>query len=236
MATLRAADKESVPWRLYAKPWRSARRERQHRVEAVQRLHGGCLIDREHDRIRRRGEIQADDVGGLGLDVGIITREVAFEPMRLEARARPHPGDGHMAAPKQRRHATRGPVRQRRRRGRVGRGETLRFDAGIQTIRTATAGAIAQGEEAFLHHAALPRRDERVRHAVGRTDHRGRLAIGQREDHAGAADQSRPHGRRPPQAGQNPPVIRRQLKCHRRRHHASGERTMHAFHIAVTVH
>ena len=213
-----------------------ARREGQHRVEPVQRLNGGFLVDGEHDGIGRRGEIQADDVGRLRFEVRVVTRQIALEPVRLETRALPDAGDGDVTHPDQRRHATRGPVRQRRRGTLVGLGEDLRFDAGIQPVRTPTAGAIPQGEDALLHDAAFPLRDELVRHAMRRADDRIRLAIGQREDNAGAADQPRAQGRRSQHAGQNTPVIRRELEFHRRRKHASGESKMHAFHISVTVH
>ena len=47
-------------------------RQRQHRIFTVQRLNSGLLIDAEHRGMRRRIQIQADDIGGLGLEVRIV--------------------------------------------------------------------------------------------------------------------------------------------------------------------
>ncbi len=67
----------------------AAGRERQHGIEAVQRLDGRLLVDVKDRRVFRRIDVQADHVGGLRLEVGIVRLHVALEPVRLEARALP---------------------------------------------------------------------------------------------------------------------------------------------------
>ena len=49
-------------------PWR----KRQHRIEPIQGLDRGFLIDAKYGRVLRWMQIQADDVGGLLLEVRII--------------------------------------------------------------------------------------------------------------------------------------------------------------------
>ena len=61
------------------------RRQRQHRILAVQRLDRGLLVDAEHRRVLRRVQVQPDHVGRLGLEVRVVGGQVALQPMRLEA-------------------------------------------------------------------------------------------------------------------------------------------------------
>ena len=74
----------AVPEVLEAVSLGAARRERQDRVFAIQRLDRGLLIDAEHRRVLWRVQIQADDLGRLGLEVRIVRGHVAFEPMRSQ--------------------------------------------------------------------------------------------------------------------------------------------------------
>ncbi len=55
----------------------ATRRQRQHRIEAIQRLNGRLLIDTEHCRVRRRIEVETNDVRGLGLELGVIRCQIA---------------------------------------------------------------------------------------------------------------------------------------------------------------
>ena len=64
-------------------------RQRQHGIEAVQRLNGRLLVDGEDGRVVRRIDVQADHVGGFRFEVGIVRLHVALEPVRLEAGALP---------------------------------------------------------------------------------------------------------------------------------------------------
>jgi len=78
----------------------AARRERQHPVFAVQRLDRGLLVHAEHHRVRGRVQVQADHVGGLGLEVRIVRDHVPLEPVRSYAVLAPdalHRGKRHVA-------------------------------------------------------------------------------------------------------------------------------------------
>ena len=55
----------AMPEILKAVTLRAAGRQRQDRVEAVERLNGGFFIDAEHGGMRRRLEVKPDDVADL---------------------------------------------------------------------------------------------------------------------------------------------------------------------------
>ena len=86
-----------MPVVLEAVTFGASRRERQDRIETIQGLNGGLLIDAEHGRVLRRVQIEADDVGGFGFELGIVAGHVAFEAMRLQARFLPNPMHGVFA-------------------------------------------------------------------------------------------------------------------------------------------
>ena len=64
--------------------------QRQHRVEAVERLNGAFLIDTKHCRVLGRMQVEADDVSGFCLEIRIIAGHVALQTgaasFRLPAR------------------------------------------------------------------------------------------------------------------------------------------------------
>ena len=72
------------------------RAKRQHRVEAIERLNRGLLIDTEHRGVLRWIDVQPDHVGGLALEVRIIGGHVALQPMGLKPGAPPDPRDHHV--------------------------------------------------------------------------------------------------------------------------------------------
>ena len=55
-------------------PFSPPRRQRQHRVVAVERLDRRLLVHAEHRRVRRRVQVQPDDVGRFLLEVRIVWR------------------------------------------------------------------------------------------------------------------------------------------------------------------
>lgn len=59
--------------------------ERQDGIETIQSLNGGLLVDAEHRRVLRRAQIEAEDVGGFGFELGIVAGHVAFETVRFQA-------------------------------------------------------------------------------------------------------------------------------------------------------
>ena len=75
----------------------AAGRQRQHRVEPVERLNRRLFVDGKDDRVLRRIQIQPDHVRRLLLEIRIVRPHVAFEPMRLQAGAAPRPRDEHVA-------------------------------------------------------------------------------------------------------------------------------------------
>src|SRR5437764_12831223 len=79
----------AVPVVLEAVSLGASGRERQHRVETVERLNGRFLVNGEDRRVVRRIDIQTDHVGGLRLEVGIVRLHVALEAVGLETRALP---------------------------------------------------------------------------------------------------------------------------------------------------
>src|SRR6476646_82805 len=60
------------------------RRERQYRIESIQRLNSCFLIDTEHCGMRRGVHVQPDDIGCLGFEVRVIRSHVAIQSVWLE--------------------------------------------------------------------------------------------------------------------------------------------------------
>ena len=71
--------------RFSAVPLGSPRRQRQHRILGIKRLNRRLLVHAEHRRMLRWVEIQINHVGGLGLEIRIVRRDVVLESMRLQA-------------------------------------------------------------------------------------------------------------------------------------------------------
>ncbi len=69
-----------------AVPFGSPGRKRKHRIEAIQSLNRGLLIHAKHGRVLRRLQIQPDDIGCFGLEIRVVARHVALQPMRLQPR------------------------------------------------------------------------------------------------------------------------------------------------------
>ena len=102
----------AMPVVLKAVPFGAAGREWQHGIEPIKRLDGGFLVDAEHRGMLRRMQIEGEDIGGLGLEVGIIGSHVPIEPMRLETVLAPHARDHHVRDRKPLPQLARAPVRR----------------------------------------------------------------------------------------------------------------------------
>ncbi len=61
----------------------AARRERKDGVESIERLNRGLLVEAEDRGVLWRIEVQPEDIGRLGLEVGIGRPHVALQSMRL---------------------------------------------------------------------------------------------------------------------------------------------------------
>ena len=86
-----------MPVVLKAVMFGAAWRERQDGIETIQGLNGGLLIDTEHGRVLGRVQIEAEDVGRFGFEIGIIAGHVAFEAVRFQAGFLPNPMHGVFA-------------------------------------------------------------------------------------------------------------------------------------------
>jgi hypothetical protein len=74
----------------------SAGRKRQHRIQAVQGLNGGLFVYAKDGGMIRRVQIEADNVSGLLLEVGILAEQITAQPVRLKAVPSPNPRNGHV--------------------------------------------------------------------------------------------------------------------------------------------
>src|SRR3954452_25176710 len=59
----------------------SAWRQREHRIQTIQRLNGGFLVYAKHSRMLWRSHVQADHVGSIVFKIRIVARHVAFQAM-----------------------------------------------------------------------------------------------------------------------------------------------------------
>src|SRR2546429_2456478 len=70
---------------LKAVPFCASRGQRQNRILAIQGLDGGLFIHAEHRGMRRRVQIQTNNVGGLLLKIRIVRGHGALDTKRLES-------------------------------------------------------------------------------------------------------------------------------------------------------
>jgi len=89
--------KRAVPEVLETVTLEAPRRKRQYRVLPIESLNRGLFIDTENLRVRRRIQIQPDDVGGRLLDVRIVRGPVSLDPMQLQPVLAPHARHHHVA-------------------------------------------------------------------------------------------------------------------------------------------
>src|SRR5579862_1182679 len=143
--------------------------KRQHRVEAIERLDRGLLIDTEHCGMLRWIDVEPYDIGGLALEVGIIRGQVALQAMGFKPGAPPDPRNHHMIDPQRPRQLAAAPVS----RAITGCAPGPRQDSGFQPRRARTHRTpLMAGEQArqpLLRKAGLPTRD------VSRTTAQGLL-------------------------------------------------------------
>ena len=152
----------AVPVLLEAMPLGTARRERQHRIFAVQRLNRGLLVNAEHHGILWRLEIQPNHIGGLDFKVRIVGSQIAFEPMRLDPVFGPDTGHGHVRdIPAQScRELARRPVCRSARRFVFGRpSQYLRFQAVGDFVAFATTVPGKQPRQPIRRKALAPAAD-----------------------------------------------------------------------------
>jgi hypothetical protein len=69
----------------------STRRKGQYRIKSVQSLNRALFIHAEDRRVDRRLEIEPNDIGRFGLEIGVVARHVMAQTVRLEPGSGPHP-------------------------------------------------------------------------------------------------------------------------------------------------
>src|SRR4029079_6764347 len=77
-------------------PLDSSRRQRQHRVKAIEGLNRSFLVDAKHRRMRWRVEVQPNDVGRLSFKLRVIRGHVALHSMRFEPMLSPYSSHHHV--------------------------------------------------------------------------------------------------------------------------------------------
>ncbi len=160
---------------------------RQARLGAVERLDLALLIDAQHQRLVRRVQIEADDIGDLLLELRVVGDLERLDEMRLEAGLGPDAPHAGRADPHLGRHGSPAPVR--RVRGRlVGRlGQHLVLDRGRQRLLARRPRLVAQQAlDALVDVALLPAPHARLRFARAPHDLVGAAPIRRRQNDLGA--------------------------------------------------
>ena len=156
----RVQRQRAVPVVLQPMPFGSSRRQRQHRIVAIERLNRRLLVHAEHRRVRRRVQVQPDDVGSLLLEVRIVGAHVALQPVRLQPMLVPHPRHHHVRHPQLGRQAASAPVRAAIGRRLAGRVEDLCLHLRRAPKRLLTAVPAVQSGQSLATKAASPQRHE----------------------------------------------------------------------------
>jgi hypothetical protein len=160
-----------------------ARLERQARLGAIEGLDLAHFVDRQHDRMAWRGQIEADDVRELGDELGITAALEAAQPVRLQLVRGPDPLHRSQGQPGSLGHHATGPVGRLARRRAAGQSHhTLHH--GVRRGRLARlSGPVAQQPvDAGLGEALLPAPDRRAADLSAAGNLRHAQPLGRGED------------------------------------------------------
>jgi len=86
----------AVPVIFEPMPFCPPRRQRQHGILAVEGLDRRFLVNTKHCRLLRRVQVEADDVSGLALELRVVGRQIALQPVGLDPMLRPDSCHSHM--------------------------------------------------------------------------------------------------------------------------------------------
>jgi hypothetical protein len=143
------------------------------------------LIDAEHRGVLRRLNIQTDDVGGFGLELGISRPPIAIEPVWLQPGPVPDRGDQRMGNLQRLRQLARAPV-CRAVGGGVSRArQDARFQARREHAGLRPAMPAAQAGDAVGEKALFPRRSRARTPTEAFRQRRVRRAVRQPQDRLG---------------------------------------------------
>src|SRR6266850_711886 len=137
----------------------STGRERQHRIESIQSLDSGLLINAEYRRVLRRFDVQPDDVGCLGFKVGIVGYHIAFQPVRFQARSLPDPRYHHVTGPDMFRQLAATPMRRTIWWLLACTRQNSRLQFRRSLFRLSTTVTRMQSSQSMLQESPLPRTD-----------------------------------------------------------------------------
>lgn len=140
---------------------RTSGRERKQGISAIKGLDSRFLTHTEDGRVLWRIHIKADDVGRLGLEIGIVRGHVALDAMRLKTVFAPRAGHSHVMEPELLGEFPDAPV------GRSGGGSLLspgqdpRFNLGSEPIGDPSGVPTVESGEPLGEKPLLPLADER---------------------------------------------------------------------------
>jgi hypothetical protein len=174
----------SVPEVLKPMPLGSPWRQRQYRIKAIQRLDGGLFVDAEHRSMLRRIDIQADDVGSLRFEVGIIRCHVPFDSMRLQTGTSPDPRHHHMSHSEFLGESPSTPMSRAVRRAPAGPLEDPSLKRRRALLDLAPTMAGVQSRETLRHEPTLPEADIVRTASKRRADRTVRITVGKHQNQA----------------------------------------------------
>ena len=181
-----------------------ARAQRRHRGGAVQGLDLGLLVDRDHDRVVGRRQVEADDVADLGLQLRVGAELERLEPVRLDSPLAPDAGDSRERDAELGGQEPGRPVRdpQPPRRAPVIH-QRRRDDLDLVDLRRPPGPPrVPQGRDPAGLIALAPGDHRRPGHARQPGDLRVRHPVGRQQDHPGPLRQAGRHARQPGQVSQ----------------------------------
>ena len=180
--------KGSVPIVLEAVALNSPWRQRQNGIEPIQSLNGGLFIDAEHGSMLGRIQIKADDVGRLGLEIGVVAGHVPLKPVGLQTSLLPNAMHGILAHSQSRRQLTATPVRRAILGRLAGRSQNPRPQPGSEHRRLLSGVSCVQSVQSMRQKALLPAADRWSCRSQPLLDRAVRGALGQHQNQPGAED------------------------------------------------
>lgn len=162
----------------------SSRGERQDRVFAIESLDGRLLIDTEDGGMLGRVDIQAQDVGGFALEVGIVGCHVALHAMGLDPVLLPGAGHHHVMDPEFLGQAPGAPVGRAIGGGLLGPSQDSGLHARREHFDLAAFVAGVEAGETLLREALFPLADEGRGTAEFALDLGVRGPVGEQQDDA----------------------------------------------------
>jgi len=160
---------------------------RQSRLRAVEGLDLRFLVEREHDSVRRRIDIKADDIGEFFDEAFVLRQFERADAMRREAVRPPNALNRMQADAGGLRHGAARPMR--RFTGRLGErqiDDALDEVGGQRSLAWRPRLVAQKTVNAFAHEALLPAPDDRLGQPSSPHDLQCAAAVGGRQDNAGA--------------------------------------------------